>query len=169
MKKVSIAINVIMGLMIVFLLYRINKTDNRFLEIQKYVESQDSLKVKNMESNKSKEISKVDFTKAKLQTLAFIQRNNGQSPIKLEEKTEVLYNPNKLNITDKIITKYYCEVDTTNFKFYYHSKTTKEWRIVDSKLELFALFLNPKMDITRIKVLKPNEDPNTAKDLRERK
>ncbi len=168
MKKVSIAINVIMGLMIVLLLYRINKTDNRFLEIQKHLSSQDSLKVKNFELKKSKEISKIDFTRAKIMSNKF---KNNQSPFESECITEILYNPIKFGFKEKTITKYLIEVDTVNFKFYNQSPRTKEWIKLEIREKsdirdvLYLLVLKP----WPTKILKPNEDPNTAKDLRERK
>jgi hypothetical protein len=167
MKKVNIAINVIMGLMIVLLLYRINKTDNRFLEIQKHLLSQDSLKVKKLESNKSKEISKVGYVRVR-QNHVYSLKN--QSPFVCEQITEVLYNPNRYNLKDKVITKFYCEVDTTNFKFYELSPRTKTWRKINLD-EIFGILI-PSIRFGRysgsFKIIKPNEDPNTAKDLSER-
>lgn len=166
MKKVSIAINVIMGLIILFLFVKINESEKKIKTIYEYFDyKNNSIRIRHG-WKKQHEILKEDLQK--IYTLNNDCNVYG-SPIKIDSLKDYLFNENE--VSAKNFNKYYCYFDTINYKFYSWNPRNKYWMNHNkevSKNTVFSLneFYNK---VEYKKILKPNEDPNAAKDLRERK
>ena len=173
MNKVSIAINVIMGLAIVFLFKLYFNSNNRIQVVYTYLERRNqSILLNNKRKGYVDDISDV---MKKIHDIEY-DLNGFGSPFKIDSVEECLFNTlaqfdNYKDQPAKFRTQYKFQFDTLNFNYYQWNPRLKNWMKINEAvntdvLNLIKVFHDKEESH---KILKPNEDPNTAKDLRERK
>jgi len=158
MKKILFVVNVVLVLLVFFLFYRANKSDEKTNRISSFLEAQDFNIVENHRIQKDNEISKLTY----LHILDDGEWEKiSEHPYFYNEIDEVLYNPKKYGFKNPNLLKFYASKDTLNYDFFVFNQANGEWKNYNSA----------SIEITigkGIKIVKKGEDPKTAKDIRNR-